>query len=210
MAIEGVDGAGKRTLAAELAKAWRSKGSSVTSMAFPRYGVSVYADLLREALHGAHGDLASSVYGMGTLYALDRRQAHAELLRLRAEHDVVLLDRYVASNAAYQAARLGEGAEGAVVEWVRRLEIERFGLPVPDVQLLLAVPTDVAAERASGRAETEAARGRDTFETDDTLQRRCAAVYRGLAERAWLGRWYTVDGAADVDTTELTDKIDTA
>src|SRR5699024_11043866 len=115
-------------------EAWRAKGAHVAALAFPRYGVNVHADLVRAALHGQHGGLADSVYGMALLYALDRFQARAEIERLTAEDDVGLLDRYVSSNAAYQAARLGEGTDGDVVRWIRELEIDRFGLPVPHAQ----------------------------------------------------------------------------
>src|SRR5690606_19366974 len=149
--IEGLDGAGKRTLTDALTAALAEVGASVATLAFPRYGVSVHADLVREALHGAHGDLGDSVYGMGLLYALDRRGAADEIRALRAGHDVLLLDRYVASNAAYQAARLRQGADSEVVRWVRDLEIERFGLPVPDAHLLLRVAPEVAADRKSTR-----------------------------------------------------------
>src|SRR5699024_2777942 len=154
--------------------------------AFPRYGRSVHADLIREALHGQHGDLGASVYGMGMLYALDRLDARAEIERLAVEYDVVLLDRYVASNAAYQAARLGEDMDGDVVGWVRELEIDRFGLPVPHAQVLLEVPVEVAAERAAARAATEVGRDRDAFESDAELQQRFARGYESLAERDWL------------------------
>lgn len=206
--IEGLDGAGKRTLGEKLTAAWHERGASVASMAFPRYGVSVHADLVREGLHGEHGDLGRSVYGMAVLYALDRRDARAEILELLSGHDYVLLDRYVASNAAYQAARLGGGADAEVVEWVRELEIERFALPVPDAQLLLSVPAAVAAQRAASRAEREAGRAKDAFESDDELQRRCADVYAQLAGRGWLSSWYTVDGVADVDVADILALVD--
>jgi dTMP kinase len=105
IAIEGVDGAGKRTLSAGLQKAFESAGMSVVTLAFPRYGRSVTADVAAEALHGEHGDLASSVYAMAMLFALDRAGAIGEIEGLRRDYDVVLMDRYVASNAAYSAAR---------------------------------------------------------------------------------------------------------
>jgi len=201
--IEGLDGAGKRTLTDALTAALAEVGASVATLAFPRYGVSVHADLVREALHGAHGDLGDSVYGMGLLYALDRRGAADEIRALRAGHDVLLLDRYVASNAAYQAARLRQGADSEVVRWVRDLEIERFGLPVPDAHLLLRVAPEVAAARARGRAESDATRARDAFESDDGLQARCAAVYDELAAANWLSPWHVVDGADRVDAAAL-------
>ena len=75
IAIEGVDGAGKRTLTDGLRAAFEADGKSVATLAFPRYGQSVPADLAAEALHGEHGDLASSVYAMAMLFALDRAGA---------------------------------------------------------------------------------------------------------------------------------------
>ena len=142
IAIEGVDGAGKRTLSKGLHEAFEVSGRSVATLAFPRYGRSVTADIAAEALHGEHGDLASSVYAMATLFALDRAGAVAEIEALGHDHDVVILDRYVASNAAYSAARLHEDAAGAAVAWVHRLEYQRLGLPRPDWQVLLAVPVE--------------------------------------------------------------------
>ena len=59
IAIEGVDGAGKRTLCQGLRAAFGAGGKSVATLAFPRYGQSVTADLAAEALHGfaeARGD----------------------------------------------------------------------------------------------------------------------------------------------------------
>ena len=199
--IEGLDGAGKRTLTDGLTAALAAKGASVAKLAFPRYGESVHADLVREALHRGHGDLADSVYGMGVLYALDRRGAAEKIRSLRDEHDVVLLDRYVASNAAYSAARLHQDADGDVVAWVRQLEFERLALPVPDWQLYLNVPTGRAAERAARREAQDAARTRDAYERDGGLQDRTAAVYTALAAENWVGRWALV--APDVDPGEL-------
>ena len=197
IAIEGVDGAGKRTLSEGLSEAFRKAGLSVTTLAFPRYGRSVTADLAAEALHGEHGDLASSVYAMAMLFALDRAGAVAEIAGLDRDHDVVILDRYVASNAAYSAARLHEDAAGAAVAWVHRLEYERLRLPPPDWQVLLAVSAELAGQRARHRAESEPDRARDSYERDDELQRRTGAVYAGLADAGWGGRWLVVDAEVD-------------
>jgi dTMP kinase len=200
IAIEGVDGAGKRTLTAGLRSALETSGRSVASMAFPRYGQSVTADLAAEALHGQHGDLATSVHAMAVLFALDRAGAKDEIEHLTAAYDVLILDRYVASNAAYSAARLHQGADGEVVAWVRDLEYGRLGLTAPDWQVLLDVPAELAASRAEHRANTEADRAKDAYERDDGLQRRTGEVYSALAAAQWCGRWATagpsVDGAA--------------
>jgi dTMP kinase len=201
--IEGLDGAGKRTLADKLTAALAERGATVGRLAFPRYGADVHADLVSDALHGRLGDLPGSVHGMAMLFALDRQGAAAGIRADLDTHDVVLLDRYVASNAAYGAARLHQDARGEFVEWVRAIEIDRFGLPVPDLQLLLRVTPELAAERSSHRERTEADRDRDTWESDGGLQARCGAVYDQLAEDGWLSPWRVLDGASTVDFTAL-------
>ncbi|WP_028478773.1 dTMP kinase [Nocardia sp. CNY236] len=190
IAIEGLDGAGKRTLIDRVVARLRGRGMRIVTMAFPRYGVSVHADLAAEALRGAHGDLVDSVSGMALLFALDRADAGEEVSKLLADNDVVLLDRYVASSAAYSAARLGQSAEGEIVDWVGELEFGRFAVPPPAVQVLLDVPVELAAERARQRGELDSSRALDAYERDRGLQYRTASVYRELAERGWRSPWW--------------------
>ncbi|HZQ33307.1 MAG TPA: dTMP kinase [Mycobacterium sp.] len=201
IAIEGVDGAGKRTFCHGLRAALEGSGKSVAALAFPRYGHSVAADLAADALHGEHGDLASSVYAMAVLFALDRAAAREEIGHLRAAYDVVILDRYVASNAAYSAGRLQQDADGEVVDWVRHLEYDRLHLPAPDWQVLLDVPAELAAQRAQHREADDVSRRRDVYERDDELQRRTGQVYAGLAAAGFGGPWRTV--GPDVDAAAL-------
>ncbi|WP_110079588.1 dTMP kinase [Actinokineospora spheciospongiae] len=201
--IEGLDGAGKRTLADGLTTAFTRAGATVTGMAFPRYETSTEAKLIRDALYGELGGLGEEVYGMGILYALDRHHAREDLITALTTHDVLLLDRYVASNAAYGAARKHEGAHGPFVEWVRATEIKRFGLPVPHAQLLLRVPPQLAAQRSADRERTESTRPRDTWETDDNLQTRVGKVYDELAETHWLSPWHIIDGTTPTDLDTL-------
>jgi dTMP kinase len=201
--IEGLDGAGKRTLADKLIAALAERGATVGKLAFPRYGTDVHADLIADALHGRLGDLGDSVYGMAMLFALDRRAAAAGIRADLAEYNIVLLDRYVASNAAYGAARLHQDAAGDFVGWVHAIEIGRFGLPVPDLHLLLRVSPELAAQRSAHRERTESARERDTWESDEGLQARCAAVYDQLAAAGWLSSWLVIDGTSTVDFPAL-------
>ncbi|HEX4702400.1 MAG TPA: dTMP kinase [Pseudonocardiaceae bacterium] len=201
--IEGLDGAGKRTLAEALTAALRATGASVTGLAFPRYGVDVHADLIRDALHGDLGDLGDSVHGMAVLFALDRLAARDAVTEALATNDVLLADRYIASNAAYGAARLHQDAHGEFVSWVHALEVTRLGVPVPHAHLLLRVPAAVAASRAAHRERTEADRRRDNFESDDALQARCARLYDQLAAGDWLAPWHVVDGTLPQDMAVL-------
>ncbi|WP_031465520.1 dTMP kinase [Sciscionella sediminilitoris] len=197
VAIEGLDGAGKRTLTTALTAELERCGARVTQLAFPRYSEDIHAELASDALHGRLGDLADSVYAMTLLFALDRRGAREAIEKLLATHDVVLADRYLASNAAYSAARLGQGADGEFVEWLRALELDRFGLRAPDLQVLLDVDAETAQGRAEHRESVESDRARDSYESDGGLQRRCLEVYRELAVRNWVSPWHVVAGTTE-------------
>jgi dTMP kinase len=192
--IEGLDGSGKNTLAGTLTGRWRAAGRTVASMAFPRYGVDVHADLVRDMLYGRLGDLTDSVYGSALLFSLDRRGAANRIRELLSGNDIVLLDRYISSNAAYGAARLGGPAvDTGFPEWVRALEVDRFGVPVPDHQLLLATPAELAEQRARDRAARHQQRALDTFESDGGLQRRTAEMYQRLAAQRYLSPWTVLE-----------------
>ena len=103
---------------------------------------------------------------MAMLFALDRAGGADQIRDLRRDHDVVILDRYVASNAAYSAARLRQQADGEVVGWVHEIEYRRLHLPVPDWQVLLGISAELADQRARHRARHDASRARDAYERD--------------------------------------------
>ncbi|MFD7008403.1 MULTISPECIES: dTMP kinase [unclassified Rhodococcus (in: high G+C Gram-positive bacteria)] len=205
IALEGLDGAGKRTLVGAVVGRLTEQGLTVGTLDFPRYGRSVHADLASEALKGAHGDLSDSVHAMAVMFALDRSGAVGELAELLAEHDLVILDRYVASNAAYGAARLHQGADGEFVGWVQNLEFERLGLPRPDLQLYLDVPVALAAQRARGRESADASRSLDAYERDRGLQERTGEVYRELAVKDWISPWWVL--TPDTDPITLAENL---
>ena len=202
--IEGLDGAGKNTLTTALSEELTGRGLTVGRLAFPRYG-TLHADLAADALHGGQAGTADSPHAMALLFAMDRHAASGELSALGEANDVVLLDRYVASNAAYTAARLGAERADEAVEWIGALEFERLGLPVPDLQILLDTPVEVAAERAGSREVSDPGRARDRYERDSTLQADTSRVYRRLAETSWRSPW-TILGA-EPDVHELADVV---
>ena len=218
IAFEGIDGAGKNTLVTALEAELLARELPVARVSFPRYEDSVHAQLAQRALTGKMGDLIDSVHGMATLFALDRAEVAEQLEDLDADGYIVLMDRFVASNAAYSAARLADeatdGAEPAqhpVVEWVRSLEVDGLGSPVPDLQVLVDASAEVAGERAKSREQQDAARTRDAYESDGGLQQRTLEAYRSLAAAEWLGPWQVVAsefGGVSERASQLADRIE--
>ena len=194
IAIEGIDGAGKNTLVQYLRGAL---SIPVNVLAFPRYEDSIHAQLAQDALYGRMGDLTTSAYAMATLFALDRHGAKEQLDAAAQSSELLVLDRYVASNAAYSAARL---ADDSVMDWVFDLEFGKLALPKPDLQIYLTTDVDVAAQRASSREEQDASREKDQYEKDGNLQASTAAAYGRLADANWAGQWIaTADKGIIID-----------
>ena len=193
LAIEGGDGAGKATAAAEVARQLNADGRSACVLSFPRYGATVGGWVLGEMLGGRLprdvGPRAAAV-----LYALDRVESREVLPAAADAHEVVVLDRYIASNLAYQAARGEPGEAADLMRWVWALETEQFALPPPDLSVYLATPVDVARRQIAmkrRRDYTDAAF--DVNEADVALQARVRENYAALAAADYAGRWVTVE-----------------
>jgi dTMP kinase len=143
--IEGLDGAGKTTLAEGLAAALRSGGREVQVLREPG-GVE-----LSERIRALVKDPALRVDARAEalLYAAARAQLVAERVEpLLAAGTWVVLDRFVDSSLAYQGAGRGLG-----VEAVRDINLFGTGGLKPDRTLLLRVDRDTRAARQAVRGE---------------------------------------------------------
>lgn len=196
IAVEGIDGAGKNTLVTAVTNQLRTQGHSVSSMTFPAYRQTIFADFADQALHGQLGDTADSAWAMALLFALDRKERRQAIVDAARENDVLIIDRYVASNAAYSLART---QDPAIVEWIEKTEFEDFQLPLPDVQVCLATSVGVAADRARKREASDVQRARDAYEKDSGLQERTLAAYQKFAEGSWQSPWLMLTGDDGAD-----------
>lgn len=180
--IEGIDGAGKSTLADGLAGALRDAGAAVDLLREPG-GVE-----LSERIRALVKDpsLTVGARAEALLYAAARAQLVQERVEpLLESGTTVLLDRFVDSSLAYQGAGRELG-----VERVRAInELATGGLAATRTLLLRIDPS-------AGRARQQ---GRDA--TPDRLEREderffaaVAAAYDELA-RAEPGRFRVIDAA---------------
>ena len=192
VAIEGGDGAGKATAAAEVAAQLNAAGRSATVISFPRYAETLGGHVLGEYL-GGRLPRAASPRAAAVLYALDRMESAGAIAGATAAHDVVVFDRYIASNMAYQAAQVAEAEAVPLMRWIARLELDQFALPAPDLCVYLDTPVEAARAlilRKRKRSYTDDAL--DAYEADVALQHRVRANYAAMATDGLLGRWATV------------------
>jgi dTMP kinase len=178
--IEGLDGAGKSTLAEGLARELAAGGAEVQLLREPG-GVEA-SERIRELVKDPRLEVIPRAEAL--LYAAARAQLVEELLTPLLERGVVVvLDRFVDSSLAYQG-----GARGLGIEQVA--EINAFatrGLE-PDLTLLLRLDPAVGRARQAGRGEQP-----DRLEQeDDGFFELVAAAYDRIADEA-PGRVRVID-----------------
>jgi dTMP kinase len=143
--IEGLDGAGKSTLAAGLLRELTAKGRRVELLREPG-GVDI-----SERLRALVKDPALSISprAEALLYAAARAQLVAEKVEpLLAEGTWVLLDRFVDSSLAYQGAGRALG-----VEEIRAINRFATGGLTPDCTLFLRISPATGRSRQRDRAD---------------------------------------------------------
>jgi dTMP kinase len=181
--IEGLDGAGKTTLAEGLVQALRADGRAVELLREPG-GVE-----LSERIRALVKDPSLRVdpRAEALLYAAARAQLVAERVEpLLAAGTWVLLDRFVDSSLAYQGAGRGLG-----VEEVRSLNAFGTGGLTPDRTLLLRADAATRGARQDVRGEAP-----DRLEREDgAFFDAIGAAYDELAA-AEPGRFRVLDAGA--------------
>jgi dTMP kinase len=154
--LEGLDGAGKSTQVKLLSEYFVSKSLKTYYLHFPRLNVSIFGELIAEFLRGEFGDI-NQVHPklVALLYAGDRWHASAELNNYLKNNYIVILDRYVFSNVAYQCAKINDNQEKIkFVNWLLDLEFNFYKIPKPDVNIFLDVPINFIREKLSEPRES--------------------------------------------------------
>jgi len=183
IAIEGIDGSGKGVQYRRLKDALINMGYSVASMDFPVYD-SFFGKEIGGFLSGAAGVRADEVDGksMALWFALDRFDRFKNYQD--GEADILILNRYVLSNAVYQSIRDIDLYKPDIAEWVFEVEYEHLGLPRPDVNLVFSIAPKAAEENVGKKGFRDyVGAGKDVYESSHDIQTRAMAQYLAYAAR---------------------------
>jgi len=183
LVIEGIDGSGKSTQIKLIMKHLADRNIRYQYIHFPRTDSPVYGELIARFLRGDFGSLDSvDPYLVALLYAGDRKDASAVIRRWLDEGYLILLDRYVYSNVAFQCAKLKQREEQEKLrDWILELEFNYNQIPRPDLNILLDVPFSFTQSKLTGTRESSERRylkgQRDIHEDDLDFQLRVRDMY---------------------------------
>ncbi len=167
--IEGIDGAGKSTVAGGLAAALGERGITIELLREP--GGVATSERIRDLVKDPQASIGASAEAL--LYAAARAQLVEEKLDpLLANGTWVLLDRFVDSSLAYQGAGRALGLEAVTL-------INEFatGGLTPDRTLLLRIDRSASVARQGDRGEVADRLERE----DDSFFAAIATAYDDLA-----------------------------
>lgn len=181
--IEGLDGAGKSTQVRMLKEYVSRAGRNFKYIHFPRFDAPVYGELLAKFLRGEFGPI-DGVHPqlVALLFAEDRHSAAEEIRSALERGEIVILDRYVYSNIAFQCAKIADTTlREELRRWILETEYTIFGIPVPDVNIFLDVPISFVCSRLSasrkGNDRNYLQGKEDIHEADLEFQKRVREVY---------------------------------
>lgn len=188
--IEGIDGSGKGTQAARLIASLRAAGVRCELFSFPRYQQTQFGAKIGDFLNGRFGSLDQvSPFLVSLLFAGDRFESKRLLLNAIHENDIVICDRYVASNIAHQAAKVTGPERQELIDWVIHVEHQLYELPHPDRTIFLDLPVSKATELIAMKAQRSyTERAADLQEADTEYLQKVHDVYVQLStiEAGWV------------------------
>ncbi len=186
LVIEGLDGSGKSTQLKLLREHLEQNAVPYKYLHFPRLEKGVYGELIARFLRGEMGaNDQVDPYLVALIYAGDRADASSQIRQWMEEGNLVIMDRYVYSNIAFQCAKLAdrEGQE-SLRDWILKFEFGYNKLPRPDLNLYLNVPFAFTRRQLNlardGDDRAYLKGERDIHEEDLDFQEQVQQVYLSL------------------------------
>ena len=175
--FEGLDGCGKSTQAEMLVVRLVKSGRRARLVHFPAYASST-GQLIASHLRG---EKQATPREMSLLYALDKYEYVPTLQKMLDQGITVVLDRYTASNCAYQSARFANAAKrGEFMRWILVLELY---LPKPDIEFFIDVDPSISFQKNLAKKGRKYLGGKkDVYEKDMHFQSSVRKQYLALSK----------------------------
>jgi len=153
--LEGTDSSGKSTQIELIKEYFQENNIRYTSLHFPLYEKTVAGKVISAYLRGEYGNIdeVDPIF-VANIYAMDRFLYLPELKKYLEDFEVVLLDRYVFSNMAFQGAKFDTETQSSIMrDWINEFEFGFLELPYPDLNIFFDVPIDIIKNRLEKERE---------------------------------------------------------
>ncbi|OFX62591.1 MAG: dTMP kinase [Bacteroidetes bacterium GWA2_30_7] len=149
--LEGLDGSGKSTQVKLIREYFDNKNIKYKYLHFPQTNSPVFGELVSMFLRGDLGENNMvSPYLVALIYAGDRDNAKAMIQDWLNEDYLILIDRYIYSNIAFQCAKINDFNEKEKLKnWIINLEYKFYKIPKPNISIYLDVPFDFTKNNLS-------------------------------------------------------------
>jgi dTMP kinase len=149
ISLTSLDNGGKSTQTQLIKKYLEQNNVKCVSIHFPMCETYESGKIIAAYLRGEYGKLEEvDPIFVANMYAMNRYQYLPILKKQLIENDVVLLDRYVFCNMAYQGAKYNTNAQSQImIDWINEFEYGFLELPYPDLTIFFDVSIETIKNR---------------------------------------------------------------
>lgn len=199
VAFEGADGLGKSTQVRMLTTRLEKGNTLIKQFDFPHKDGTPIGNLIGAFLRGKFGEVTPEFLGLS--FALDRYSSRAELTESLAAGLLVICDRYVSSNVAFQRAKITDTTRRAeldlLIGWV---EYSLLALPRPSLEIMLVADETYFLDRQHWQRQGDQSRdyiqdSNDIHEASTELQIEVNRFFRALPPKSNIKKISVQDSA---------------
>jgi len=154
--IEGTDGSGKTTQSKRLLQRLEESGFLTAYVDFPKHGEksSGMVDNYLTGKYGSANEVDPKIASM--FYAVDRYDSSFDIRKALSEGRVIISNRYVTASIGHQACKISDTKKRhEFIDWLEDTEYNFFGIPRPDLVILLFVPYSISKKLVESKGKRE-------------------------------------------------------
>lgn len=193
LVIDGADGSGKATQTKLLVEKLRSLGYPTEQTDFPRYYNNFFGKLIGKFQTSDEFEFSKVNPWLASIpYAADRFESKPQLEAWLNAGTHVVSDRYVSANQLHQGGKIKDDeSRQQFLKDLDYMEHTVFGLPRPDLIILLDVPHQISIElmksKSAGSKKSYSGKVTDKVEEDPEYQLNAReSGIKMLADESWV------------------------